>query len=182
LKNADDARVQSARRIMICGCAGSGKSFLSRRLGGIFHLPVYHLDLYYWSPGWEPVAPAEFQTAVQKLATGDAWIIDGNYRGTFEPRADRADLIIYLDLPTAICLWRVFWRTLRGYRTHREGELPAGCHERFNREFFTYVATYRARYRPKMMEKLKPYADRTIMLGSRDDVAQFLQQAMASRA
>ncbi len=39
-------------KIMVIGSSGSGKSTFSRKLGEILSLPVYHLDLYYWKPGW----------------------------------------------------------------------------------------------------------------------------------
>ena len=40
------------KRILIMGCAGCGKSTLAKELGQILILPVYHLDVYYWQPGW----------------------------------------------------------------------------------------------------------------------------------
>ena len=41
-----------AKRILILGCGGAGKSTLARRLGAATGLPVVHLDGLYWQPGW----------------------------------------------------------------------------------------------------------------------------------
>ena len=43
------------RRIVVTGLAGSGKSTLSLALAAKTSLPVIHLDLHFWKPGW--VAP-----------------------------------------------------------------------------------------------------------------------------
>ncbi|MBB5704439.1 adenylate kinase family enzyme [Ochrobactrum daejeonense] len=40
------------KRIMVIGGAGSGKSSLARTLGEISGLPVIHVDVLYWQPGW----------------------------------------------------------------------------------------------------------------------------------
>src|SRR2546430_10477743 len=41
----------------VTGLAGSGKSTLSLALSAKTGLPVIHLDLHFWKPGW--VAPSE---------------------------------------------------------------------------------------------------------------------------
>ena len=40
------------KRIMIIGSGGSGKSTFSSKLSEVLGLPLYHLDAYYWKPGW----------------------------------------------------------------------------------------------------------------------------------
>jgi len=175
----DPASLRSPKRIMVCGCAGAGKSYLSSQIGTALHVPVIHLDRFYWLPDWTPAEKTVFQAEVSKLAAGDTWVMDGNYKGTFEIRADRADLIIYLDLSTLTCMRRVFWRTLRGYGRVRKGELPEGCAERFNWEFFKYIARYRAEYRPLMLNKLASYSDRTVVVKAGKEIQQLLEKIVA---
>ncbi|HBM16819.1 MAG TPA: hypothetical protein DD381_10820 [Lentisphaeria bacterium] len=41
-----------AKKILIIGNCGSGKTTLSKKLSLISNLPVIHLDKHYWNPGW----------------------------------------------------------------------------------------------------------------------------------
>ncbi|MDW3220199.1 MAG: hypothetical protein R8F63_16430 [Acidimicrobiales bacterium] len=67
------------QRIVVTGLAGSGKSTFSGALAEQTGLPLIHLDLAFWQPGW--VAPSEDEWRhIQRTAlAGDAWIADGNY-------------------------------------------------------------------------------------------------------
>lgn len=40
-------------KIAIIGNAGSGKSTLSAKLRALLAIPLYHLDQYFWKPGWQ---------------------------------------------------------------------------------------------------------------------------------
>lgn len=48
-------------RILVIGCAGSGKSTLSRKLHYILDLPVIHLDTYFWNANWVPKSNEEWE-------------------------------------------------------------------------------------------------------------------------
>jgi len=98
------------KRIMIIGCCGSGKSTIARKLQKIIDLPLYHLDQYYWKPNWTETPKEEWEPIVKDLASKEKWIIDGNYGGTMDLRFERADVIVYMDIPTIKCLVRVIGR------------------------------------------------------------------------
>lgn len=110
------------QRIIVTGLAGSGKSTLSIALAAITGLPVIHLDLQFWEPGW--VAPSETEWRERQLSVlaGDAWIADGNYHETLDLRLERADTVVFLDLPWWLCARRA---VLRGFQM--PAELPIGC-------------------------------------------------------
>ena len=40
------------QRIVVVGCSGSGKSTMARELGRRLALPVVHLDVLHYLPGW----------------------------------------------------------------------------------------------------------------------------------
>ena len=40
------------RRVVVTGMAGAGKSTFSRALSAKTGLPVIHLDVHFWQPGW----------------------------------------------------------------------------------------------------------------------------------
>jgi adenylate kinase family enzyme len=136
------------RRIVILGCAGSGKSTLARRLGQLLGLPVVHLDVLYWRPGWTKPDIDEFRTRVAAAVASDGWISDGNYRIlTFDLTLPRADAIIMLERPRWLCLRRVLWRSWSG---RERPDLPAGCREEVDWELLNYVWNYQRLSRPRL--------------------------------
>ncbi|MDP2124712.1 MAG: topology modulation protein, partial [Parvibaculum sp.] len=48
------------QRILVIGCSGGGKSTLARALGEKLALPVVHLDVLFWKPGWVESSYDEF--------------------------------------------------------------------------------------------------------------------------
>ena len=49
------------RRVVVTGLAGAGKSTLSVALAAKTGLPLIHLDLHYWKPGWTDPTDAEWR-------------------------------------------------------------------------------------------------------------------------
>jgi adenylate kinase family enzyme len=110
------------RRVIVTGMAGSGKSTFSLALAAKTGLPVIHLDLHFWKPGWVAPPETEWREKQCGVLAGDAWIADGNYRDTLDLRLERADTVVFLDLPWWLCAGRAF---LRGFRM--PSELTEGC-------------------------------------------------------
>jgi adenylate kinase family enzyme len=74
------------RRVVVTGIAGSGKSTFAGALARKTGLPVIHLDLHFWKPGWVEPSEDEWRTVQQRVLAGDAWIADGNYSETLALR------------------------------------------------------------------------------------------------
>jgi adenylate kinase family enzyme len=142
------------QRILIIGGPGTGKSTLAGAMGARLGLPVVHLDRHYWSPGWVAPVPDEWRRRVQALAARDAWVMDGNYSGTFDLRLPRAEAIVWLDLPRWIYFPRTIRRLVANYGRER-GDIGPGCPERFDFDFlFRWVWNYPTRSRPKTITLL----------------------------
>ena len=120
-----DASVAIGRRVIVTGLAGSGKSTFSRALAARTGLPVIHLDLYFWKPGWVAPSDREWRAKQNGVLAGDAWIADGNYHETLDLRLARADTVVFLDTPWPVCAGRAFLRGLR----EPVGEMPPGCQD-----------------------------------------------------
>jgi adenylate kinase family enzyme len=117
------------QRILVDGMMGSGKSTFARALGARTGLPVIHLDVHYWNPGWVRPTDDEWQERQRALLAGERWIIDGNYNETLALRLERAETLVLLDSPWWLCACRAFARGLR----KPSGEMPAGCEDSVSR-------------------------------------------------
>lgn len=148
---------------MVLGCCGAGKSTFSKKLGELNNLEVIHLDQYYWKPNWTESTPTEWSKVVEGLAQKPEWIMDGNYSGTMDLRIPKADTIIYLDFSTLTCLWRITKRILK-HKGKVRPDMPEGCEERFDLEFYHYVATFNLVRRKKLLEKLEKLQDKKHIL------------------
>ena len=141
-------------RIVVIGCAGSGKSTLSQKLGEIYKLPVIHLDKFYWKPSWVESPKDEWDQTVEAFTKKDQWIIDGNYARTMEQRLERADLVIFLDMPRWLCLYRVLKRRVIYHKKTRP-DMNEGCPEKIDFEFMKWVWNYRKRSRGNILTRLE---------------------------
>jgi adenylate kinase family enzyme len=111
------------KRIVILGCAGSGKTTLAQQLGKVTSAPVICLDAI-WQSGWEQNDVPEFRRLVQQAHAGDAWISDGNFAlATFDLRLPGATLIIWLERSNLYCAWRATTRVFKRGEAHRLGNL-----------------------------------------------------------
>ena len=110
-------------RIVILGCAGSGKTTLARRLGEQTGAPVVCLDDF-WQPHWQQADVPAFRSLVEKAHAGDRWISDGNFAvATFDIRLPRATLVIWMERSRLSCAWRAIARVFQRGGAHRPGKL-----------------------------------------------------------
>ena len=102
-------------RVVVAGGSGVGKSTLARRLGDRLGLPYTEIDGLFHGPDW--TRRAEFDADVAALAARQAWITEWQYESARPVLAARAGMLVWLDLPFPVTLWRVVARTLRRSRS-----------------------------------------------------------------
>jgi adenylate kinase family enzyme len=137
------------KRVVVLGCGGAGKSRLALALGERTGLPVVHLDHIFWRPGWTPAPEDEAGRALAEVVAQDRWILDGNFLSRLGPeRLQRADTVVFLDLPRRTCLRRALWRLARG---GRRADLPDGCDESFDAEFLRWIWRFPRVDRPQIL-------------------------------
>jgi len=142
------------QRVIVIGPCGAGKSTASHRIATALGLPIYHLDKLHWSAGWVEGSKDELRAALAPIVASDCWLIDGNYGSTMEARLKRADTVVYLDYPITLCLWRAAQRVWF-YRGRSRPDMAEDCPERFNFEFFWYIANWNRHARPRTENLLK---------------------------
>jgi adenylate kinase family enzyme len=150
-------------KIAIIGSGGAGKSTLARKLGHILKIPVYHLDKYYWHPGWVSTPGEEWTEFQQKMVLEDHWIIDGNYGSTMDIRLKAADTIIYLDYPPLLAILRAIKRRIQ-YHGRTRPDLNEGCPESFDWQFFKWIWTFRKLRRPGILKLLEDHRDKKTII------------------
>lgn len=114
----------AARRIVVLGSPGSGKSTFSHALAAGTGLPLIHLDDLYWRPGWRRPSTPEWERTVEQLSAGPCWIIDGNFAATIRQRVERADAVVLLDRHPWLCAAALVRRSLRLRRDALRGRQP----------------------------------------------------------
>lgn len=172
--------VMLPRRVTIIGGPGSGKSTLATQVGEILGLSVIHLDRLHWAPGWVFRDTADVRPELLDLYAREAWVIEGNYSDTWDARRARSDMIIMLDVPTWLRMWRVLRRSVRNYGKPRP-EMAEGCPEQISFGFYRFVLGYARSRRKKALAFLDgaPSPIETIRLRGLDDSRTFLSRLRA---
>lgn len=107
------------------------------------------------------------------MVDGDAWVIDAMKLASLEHRVERADTVVFLDLPRRSCYAGVLRRRLR-YRGLIDPE--PGILDRISVEFLRWIWRFPRDSRPRIEELLERHAatTRVVVLRSRRDVRAFL--------
>jgi adenylate kinase family enzyme len=154
-------------RIVILGCAGSGKTTLARQLGERAGAPVICLDSIWQSHRTEKDVPA-FRSLVKKAHAGEEWISDGNFAlVTFDIRLPRATVVIWLERPRLICIWSAITRVFKRQEVHQIGKLA---------EVLAFIWNFDQVNRPRIEATRLSYGSHVpiLRLSSRQEIAGFL--------
>lgn len=161
----------NAKKIMIIGSPGSGKSTFARKLRDKSGLPLFYLDMIKHKPDRTEILREEFNINLAEIVKMPEWIIDGNYQRTLEVRMEKADTIILFDLPTEVCLDGAKARI----GTKRE-DLPwIETEETFEGEFKQWIEEFSEKQLPEIYSLLEKYRDKEIVVfRSREDADVFI--------
>lgn len=169
-------------RIMIMGCAGSGKSTLSRNLSQELEIDVMHLDSHFFVAGWNRAPEEQFHKAHEDFLEKEKWIIDGNYKKVaIDKRVEKADMIIHLDFSTLNCLYGVVKRRIQFHGKTRP-DLAEGCPEKLDWPFLKWVWNFNSNINPWIKELIAESKDkRIIVLKNRYEIDAFVEEVKNSR-
>jgi adenylate kinase family enzyme len=109
------------QRVNVLGVSGSGKSTTGRALAARLGLPYVELDELHHGPNWTEASAEELQAKVEPVAAQPRWVIDGSYRAKLGTLVlERADTVVWLDLPIRVWLPRLARRTFTRMVTREE--------------------------------------------------------------
>lgn len=108
---------RDARRIVVLGVAGSGKSTTARRISEALGIPWHRMDEINWRPGWDMLPPAAQRPVAERVCAEDAWVLDALYSGWAEVARPRIELYVGLDLPWRVSFGRLLRRTVARIRS-----------------------------------------------------------------
>ncbi len=80
----------------------------------------------------------EWDSLMERLASGKEWIIDGNYGRTMDIRLQEADPVIFLDYPAYLSWLRVLKRRVQ-YHAKTRPDMGEGCPKKVDRQFLKWI-------------------------------------------
>jgi adenylate kinase family enzyme len=99
-------------RIAITGPSGSGKTTLAIELARALGIRHVEIDALHHGPNWESCGAEALRERVLAAIEDDGWVADslyGHMLGSLV--SDRAETIVWLDLPVPLVMWRLLRRT-----------------------------------------------------------------------
>jgi adenylate kinase family enzyme len=117
------------KRVTVLGTSGSGKTTVAAALAQRLGVPHVEVDALNHGPNWTEANPEELRRRVEQAIAGhDGWVMDGGHESKLGDFAlERADTVVWLDLPLRVTLGRLRRRTSE--RIHGGVELWGGNRE-----------------------------------------------------
>lgn len=166
-------------RISIIGQPASGKSFLAERISKQFGIQHIHIDRIYFEVRGRGRRPkteeeksrirAHIKEKVEALIVQDSWVSDGWYSRVQPQITERADAVVYLDVPL---MKRLCNHLYRATFEDRHEELAKWDEVRFIGDMFKRMFTHR----PKMERFARENAAKVIRLKSHKEADQYFEE------
>lgn len=99
------------QRVLVSGSSASGKTTLARWIEARSELVHHELDALHHGPNWLP--RATFRKEVETFVATDQWVTEDQYSSVLgELLWQRADMLVWLDLPRRVVMLRVIRRSI----------------------------------------------------------------------
>ncbi|MBB3453285.1 adenylate kinase family enzyme [Rhizobium sp. BK313] len=168
--------LKTAKRVLVMGCSGGGKSTLSQKICSRQDLPYVSMDReFFWLPGWVKREKAEERALIAAKVAEERWLIDGTAPSSFDLRLPRTEFILWVRMPRWLCMWGALSRALRWLGRSRPDMAP-GCPERIDWEFLRYIWDWERKFAPKVLAGLAQHGPDVpvLQLKSRGEMRQLL--------
>lgn len=130
--------LKRARRVLIHGATGAGKSTAAYRIGDVLALPVHLADeeigfLPASQAVWTNREPEDMRAIATQITADDRWVLDSSYGAFRDVVLARTDVVVGLDYPRWLSLGRLARRTAARIRDGRR--ICNGNHETLRQLF-----------------------------------------------
>ena len=135
--NLDGPLAMRAQRIHVIGGPGAGKSTLARRLASKLCIEPHKLDDLAFEPQTGAIRPLSSRIRdINSIAAKSAWVVEGVYLGWTDPLLALADLIVWLNVPMHVALFRKIPHHLK--RSLTAGYPHAGMRNQLEHTYFLW--------------------------------------------
>lgn len=165
--------LEKTNRIIVIGSPGSGKTSLAKFLAQKHQLPNHSIDDFYWQPGWQrPRNNDWLQILENYMSSNRRWIIDGNYVDYLPMRLQYADIVIYLDVPPLLCLYRFIKRAVLRYCDNNHNMPRQSFNKKITKRKLSFqprllykILFFRKTTKPKIFDMINLYNATSVVLG-----------------
>lgn len=186
LLNYTDPLPTKPQRILVAGTSGSGKTTLAARISESLHVPHVEIDALFHGPGWTP--RPTFMAEVEAFTAEPTWVTEWQYSPVRPLLAERADLVVWLDLPRLTVMRQVLRRTVRRrlsneplWNGNREGPLRTFFTDRDHIVRWAWRTHRLSAERIAALLEIRPELP-VVRLRSRADVQRWLTHAVAGKS
>jgi adenylate kinase family enzyme len=166
------------KRIALIGTSGAGKTTLARALATRLDAPFVEIDAIQHKAGWTAASDEELRDGIERIIGGrDRWVVDNTcYRRLGELITGPAELLVWLDLPLPLKLYRLVRRSWRRVTTREI--LWNGNYETWRDVFVgrdsVLQHTVRAHFRDRRAQPRPEHAHKTLRLRSVAEIDRWL--------
>lgn len=159
------------KKIHITGSIGSGKTTLTKKLSAQLQIPYYELDNVVrerFKTG-DIIRSEEKRNAyLNEIIHRDSWIIEGVHHTWVSPSFENADVIVFLDTKMSTRRRRIISR----YFMQKAGLEKANYKPTLKllKDLYSYNTVFENESKPKILEMLRPYESKLIVLRSNAEI------------
>ena len=170
-------------KVIIIGNAGSGKTWLGKRMAAVLGVPHVALDSIFWEPGGYNLKRkgSAVEADLKGIQDSECWIAEGVFGHLVDHIISFADTLVYLDLPWEECRSSLL---IRGSESSRQLD-PKKAEENFQ-ALLEWASAYESRdskaskrYHGLLFEA---FAGRKYRVRNRGDAEQLLEKISANNS
>ena len=163
--------LNESRRILVIGCAGSGKSYFSKKLSKLLNIERIHIDNLFWNEDKTHISREELIKKYDDVFKKDSFILDGNFSHTLEYRLGYVDTVYFFDFSKDDCLKGVRKRVGK-----RRDDSPWVESQEDPKELIEHINIFDKEDKPLIVEALSKHKNITIYkFTNREEVNRYLK-------